>query len=71
MFKVMTLRNKSVRQMSSLGKDMVHMAVLVAGVEGEWKVLLVSDETEYLADAVENLWEKVLLLSGEQQGEYF
>lgn len=71
MFKVMTLRNKAVRQMSSLGKAMVHTAVLVAGIEGEWKVLLMSDKTEYLADAVENLWEKVLLLSGEQRGEYF
>ena len=36
----------------------------------EWRVLEKSEEKEYLVDAVENLWEKVLCKAGEMCGEY-
>jgi len=51
----------------SLGEEMEHVATLVTGSPSEWTVLLMGDGTEYLVDAVENLWEKVLLMAGGQR----
>jgi hypothetical protein len=57
---------------ATFSDSILHLAKLIAVVESdssnEWVLLEQSEETEYLADAVENLWEKVMFRAGKMTG---
>lgn len=75
-FKVITAR-KSGRcpvNMQTFSDNVIHVARLVAvtgsGSTDEWTILVESAETEFLADAVEDLWHKTMTKSGQVTGTW-
>ncbi|KAF2832913.1 FAD/NAD(P)-binding domain-containing protein [Ophiobolus disseminans] len=70
-FKVITTRVNKTCFATPTGfcDSVVCTAMLVAGSAAEWRVLEKSEEHEYLADAVEDVWQKVLARAGGLCGE--
>jgi hypothetical protein len=70
-FKVVTARKNTTCAAAPNGfcDAAEHTASLIAGAETEWRVLEMSEAREYLTDAVEDLWERVLCRTGELRGE--
>lgn len=72
-FKVVTARQAKEKPKDApltLDDELLHVAMLVMGSEDAWRVVSMSEGTEYLVDAVEDLWEKVLALAGKQRGKW-
>lgn len=71
-FKVITTRKNMTCAAApdSFCDTAAHCATLIASSTSDWTVLEKSEDREYLVDAVEDLWMKVLTKAGEMCGGY-